>query len=226
MKFLLLNSKDWIFYIFIYQYICGVSLQQHIIENTHCDHSLLEQVAKAAAIIHNTPKEKTAGLVQWNVPPYEVWYESFLNHPMVRARIGEELRERIRRLVFDKQRFISEIDRFKSLIHFDFRPANMLVNESNQVFIVDWEGAWWGHSIADIGTFFRFRFFFNDTDMNLFEQVYNSFAEKKLPDNWFELSLFRDLVNPLQLLSSKQEAPLRNADLVNVIERTLAYWDY
>jgi thiamine kinase-like enzyme len=212
--------------IFIYQYINGVSLQKHIIENNQCDHSLLEQVAKASAIIHNTPKEKTVGLAEWDVPPYEVWYESFLDNPMVRARIGEEMRERIQRLVFDKQKFISEIDSFKSFIHCDFRPANMLVNEYKQVFFVDWEGAWWGHSIADIGTFFRFRPFFNDTHINLFEQVYNSFAKKKLPDNWFELSLFRDLVNPLQLLSSNQEAPLRNADLVNIIEGILTYWDY
>lgn len=94
------------------------------------------------------------------------------------------------------------------------------------MFFVDWEGAWWGHSLADIGTFFRFRSFFNDTHINLFEQVYNSYARKKLPVNWFELSLFRDLVNPLQLLSSNQEAPLRNADLLNIIEGTLAYWGY
>lgn len=212
--------------IFIYQYINGVPLQKHIIENNQCDYSLLEQVAKASAIIHNTPKEKTVGLAKLDVLPYEVWYESFLDNAMVRARIGEEIRERIQRLVFDKQKFISEIDSFKSFIHCDFRAANMLVNEYEQVFIVDWEGAWWGHSVADIGQFFRFCSFFNDTHINLFEQVYNSFAEKKLPDNWFELSLFRDLVNPLQLLSSNQEAPLRNADLVNIIEGILTYWDY
>ena len=212
--------------IFIYQYINGVSLQKHIIENSQCDHSLLEQVAKASAIIHNTPKEKTVGLAEWDVPPYEVWYESFLGNPIVRARIGEEIHDRIQRLVFDKQKYISEIDSFKSFIHCDFRPANMLVNEYEQVFFVDWESAWWGHSVADIGTFFRFRQFFNDTHINLFERVYNSFAKKKLPDNWFELSLFRDLVNPLQLLSSNQEAPLRNADLVNIIEGILTYWDY
>ena len=82
-----------------------------------------------------------------------------------------------------------------------------------------------GHSIADIGQFFRYRSFFNDTHFKLFEQIYNTFANRKLPDNWLELSLFRDLVNPLQLLSSNQEAPLRNVDLVNIIESTLAYWD-
>ncbi len=89
----------------------------------------------------------------------------------------------------------------------------MLVDEHKRVFFVDWEGASTGHSIADIGQFLRYRKFFDDIHTNLFEQIYNTFANKRLPDNWFELSLFRDLVNPLQILSSNQEAPFRNADL-------------
>lgn len=212
--------------IFIYQFIEGVPLQKNIMENGQCDHSLLAQVAETAAIIHNTPKEKTSGLAKWDVPPYEVWYQSFLDNPTVRSRIGEEMRERIQKLVFDKQKFIPEIDSFKSLIHCDFRPANMLVNGYGQVYFVDWESAWWGHSIADTGTFFRFRRSFNDTHIKLFEQTYNSIAKRKLPDNWFELSIFRDLVNPLQLLSSNQEAPLRNTALVKILEGALAFWNY
>ncbi len=212
--------------IFVYQYIKGVSLQKRIIESNQCDNSLLEQAAKAVAMIHNTPKEKTIGLAEWDVPLFEMWYQYFLDNPTVRALTGVELRERIQRLILDKQEFISEIDSYKSFIHGDFRPANILIDEHDQLFFVDWEDAWWGHSIADIGQFLRYRKFFNDTHINLFEQTYNTFADKKLPDNWLELCLFRDLVNPLQLLSSNQDAPFRNADLINIIEGILAYWDY
>lgn len=210
--------------IFIYQYINGVSLQKLIIENNQCDYYLLEQVAKAAAIIHNIPKEKTMGLAEFDVPPFEMWCQCFLNNPTVRVRIGKKTHERIQRLVLSKQRLISEIDSYKSFIHCDFRPANMLVDENKQVFFVDWESACTGHSLADIGQFLRYRSFFKDTHIGLFEQVYNTFSNRKLPDNWFELSLFRDLVNPLQILSSNQETPFRNADLTNIIDETLAYW--
>ena len=224
---LLFNTNRRNLNIFVYRYINGVSLQKHIEENNKCEDSLLEQVSKAAAIIHNTPKEKTAGLAEFDVPPYKMWYNYFLDNEAVRTLVGEKMRERLLRLVIDKQKFISEIDSYNSFIHCDFRPVNMLVDEHNQVFFVDWEYASTGHSLADIGQFFRYRSFFKETQVRMFEQVYNTFANIKFPDNWFELSLFRDLVNPLQLLSaSNQEATLRNTDLINIIENTINYWNY
>ncbi|MEA4890513.1 MAG: aminoglycoside phosphotransferase family protein [Clostridiaceae bacterium] len=212
--------------IFIYQYIAGASLQKLIIKGNQCEYSLLEQVAKTAAIIHNTPIEKTIKLTEFDVPPFEMWYPYFINNPTVRIRIGEEICGKIQQLIFDKQSLIPEIDGYKSFIHCDFRPANMLVDENNQVYFVDWESACTGHSLADVGQFFRYRSFFKEAHIKLFEQVYNTFANRKLPDNWFELSLLRDLINPLQMLSLDQEAPVRNADLINIMINTLAYWDY
>lgn len=213
--------------IFIYQYINGVSFQKLIIKSNQCDPSLLEQVARAAALIHNTPNEETTQLAEFDVPPFEMWFQYFLDNPIVKTQLDTELRERIHRLVLEKQELISEIDEYQSFIHCDFRPANMLVDENKQVFIVDWEAACIGHSLADIGQFFRYRFYFRDTHKKLFEKVYNTYSNRKLPYNWYELSLFRDLVNPLQLLSSNQEATYRNSDLINIIKETLAYWgDY
>lgn len=213
-------------HLFIYQYIPGVSLQKHIVEKGSCDYGLLEQVAAAAAVIHGVPLDDASGLTQWDVPPYAVWYEAFLENSVVRARIGEKKREKILRLVSDKQDFLAEIDGIRSFIHCDFRPVNMLVNQENQVFFVDWESASWGHSLADIGAFFRYRSLFNNTHIRLFEQTYRACGGKELPDNWYDLSLLRDLVNPLQLLSSPQEAPMRNRNLGDIIENTLVYWGY
>jgi len=229
-----INVPDLLFHttknnisIFIYQYINGVSLQKIIVENGQCDNALVEQVAKAAATIHNIPKENIIGFAEYNVPPFEIWYEYFLNSATTKMLMGEKMCKRVKQLVLDKNKFISEIDSYKSFIHCDFRPANMLVDEHNQVFFVDWESASTGHSLADIGQFLRYRSFFSETHIGLFEQTYNTFANRKFPDNWFELSLFRDLVNPLQLLSaSNKDTPLRNADLISIVEGTLAYWNY
>lgn len=128
------------------------------------------------------------------------------------------------RLVSTKQNFISEIESYDSFIHCDFRPANMLVDDNNQVYFVDWESASTGHSLADIGQFFRYRSFFDNNNIDYFEKVYNNFANRKLPNNWFELSLFRDLINPLQILSTSKDTPIRDADSLNIIKGTLEYW--
>ncbi len=228
-----INVPNLLFYtaknkanLFIYQYIDGISLQKLIIKNNQCEYSLLEQVAKTAAVIHNTPIEKTTGLTEFDVPPFEMWYSYFIENPTVRTRIGEEIYSKLQQLIINKQYLISEIDGYKSFIHCDFRPANMLVDANNQVYFVDWESACTGHSLADVGQFFRYRSFFKQAHIQLFEQVYNTFADRKLPDNWFELSLFRDLINPLQMLSLDQAAPVRNADLINIVINTLAYWGY
>lgn len=88
-----INIPNLLFYttndkvnIFIYQYINGDSLQKHIIESNQCEYYLLEQVAKAAAVIHNIPKENTSKLAKLDVPPIEMWYEAFLENPTVKQR--------------------------------------------------------------------------------------------------------------------------------------------
>lgn len=102
----------------------------------------------------------------------------------------------------------------------------MLVDKNQRLFLIDWESACTGHSLADIGQFFRYRLFFQNAHIQLFEQVYHEFSHRRLPARWFELAIFRDLVNPLQMLSSHQEAPRRSADLRSRIEESLAYWGY
>ncbi len=212
--------------IFIYQYIEGVSLQKVMAQSRRCEMIFVKQAAEAAAVIHNTPPEKLSGLKELDVPPFALWYQSFLDTPAVAANLGGPLRDRVLRLVQDKQAYLPEIDAYQSFIHCDFRPANMLVDNNQRVFFVDWESACTGHSLADIGQFFRYRTFFTQDHFALFEQVYHSVAHRKLPPHWFELALFRDLVNPLQLLSSVQNAPRRRADFIKIIEETLAYWGY
>lgn len=102
----------------------------------------------------------------------------------------------------------------------------MLVDKEDQVWVVDWESACWGHSLADIGQFFRYRNLFHDKDMKAFEETYNAHATRKLPDDWFDLSRFRDLVNLLQLLSTQQETPKCDADPLRIVEDTLQHWGY
>lgn len=203
--------------IFIYEFIDGVSLQKHIIDSNGCEAEYIKQVAKTAAILHNTPLGGVTDLHELDVPPFEAWYEVFLSSPNLKDRLGDELHKKLTCFIKNNASFIPEIDKYQALIHSDFRPANMLVNEKNQVYFVDWEYACTGHSLGDIGQFFRYESFFTQADKELFESEYNSYAKVKLPDNWFELARFRDLINPMQMLSYYQSSPLKDKDLIKVI---------
>ena len=222
---LLFHTRERDLNLLIYRYIDGLSLQKLIIDSG-CEPAWLEQAAEAAASIHGIPKEKAAGFEEYALPPFETWHQIFLDHPKVKARLGGNLHKRTQRLVSDKQELLPEIDAYHSFAHRDFRPANMLVDTNDQVWFVDWEAAGTGHLLGDIGQFFRYRSFFSASHFERFEQVYNEHAIRRLPKNWVELSLFMDLVNPLQMLSANQEIPAKAADLIHVIEETLSYFGY
>lgn len=223
---LLFCTTDFDENILIYEYIEATSLQKRIIDTNRCDKEIIVQVAKTAAIIHNMNKVEMTGLIELDVPPFDTWYTLFLENPIIKNRIGNEFKRRLQSLISDKQKFINEIDKYYSFIHSDFRPANMLIDNDNTLYVVDWEYACFGHTLADIGQFFRYRNIFEQPDIILFEEIYNEFANIKLPYNWFELSIFRDLINPLQMLTSKDELPMKYSDLKSIIHSTLEFFGY
>ena len=98
--------------------------------------------------------------------------------------------------------------------------ADMLVDKAVRFFI-DWEGDFPEPFNRRHRLLFRYRAF-----SAVPIPASNSAACRKPPENGVELPLFRDLVNPPRLPSSKQEAPLRDAGPPHIIENDLAYGDY
>jgi thiamine kinase-like enzyme len=181
-------------------------------------------VAKELAKIHNLGLNNTHGLLELDVPPFEMWYDYFLENNNVKERLGSDIIQRVRSLIKDNKQSLTQIDKYHSLIHSDFRPANMIIDSNNIVYIVDWEYSCKGHILADIGQFFRYSEMFSSEDIANFEVHYNKIADVKLPKDFYNLCKIRDLVNPLQLLSSDLDKPVMYKDLANVIIGTLDYF--
>jgi hypothetical protein len=210
----------------IYEYINALSLQSRFSKNVRLDNDIIRQAAESAAIIHNFKSDDFPGLLKADFPPFYQWYDLFLNNARAAERIGPEAVERVRRLIADSDAKLPEIDRYKTFIHGDFRPANMLIDSQNRVFIVDWEFPGDGHMLADVGQFFRYRSCFDNEHLSVFETEYNKHALVSLPRGWYQLSKLRDLVNPLQMMGEKAELPLKFQDLKNLILDTLDYFGY
>jgi thiamine kinase-like enzyme len=210
----------------IYEYIEATPLHTKYSKDTHFDNVIIKQVAKTAALIHNHKENYGNEFIQLDVPPFEIWYEYFLSNENTIRRIGIETIRRVKALIKDHKASLPMIDSYQSIIHCDYRPANMLIDSNNIVYVVDWEYAGLGHSLADIGQFFRYRNCFHKDQISLFEAEYNLNASVPLPFHWFALSKLRDLVNPLQMISAKEEAPHKYEDLKYLIYDTLEYFGY
>lgn len=207
----------------LYEYIQGDSMQE-VMQRGYLEDNMIVQAAESASRIHNST------IVNWEFdeeyPPFETWYDLFLDNEMAAERIGQETKERVQKLIADKKSDLYEIERYTSFIHSDFRPANMLIDENNRVWIVDWEFSGFGHSLTDIGQFFRYDSCFQPKQIRLFEEAYNRSSHRQLPPDWYKLSKLLDLVNPLQMLGAKENLPQKYADLKNLIVNTLDFFGY
>lgn len=208
-------------YFIIYEYVEGENYSYHLTENKIKDKVII-QVAECLAKIHSLPLENYKSLKSMKLPPFESWYEHFLSNEYTQAKITAARSKFIAQYVKANSQLLAEIADYDSFIHSDFRPANMIITAKSEIFILDWEFCSRGHSLADIGQFFRYKEHFNNNNRELFARTYNNYAKKKLPDNWYLLSRLRDLINPLQLLSSVEKKLQQENDLLRVIDEIIA----
>lgn len=210
----------------IYEYIDGTSMQSLCTASAGIEDDILRQVARTAAKIHGFNRADAAGFKKLDLPPFMTWYDLFLSNERTAGRLGAEVVKRVQKLIGDRGQELQRIDQYQGFIHSDFRPANMLVDKEQRVYVVDWEFAGMGHKLGDIGQFFRYRSCFTEEQLSVFEKEYNQYAMVPLPSDWVELSRLRDLINPLQMIGSTQELPIKYADLKNLILDTLEYFKY
>lgn len=209
----------------IYEYIHGISMQEMLIQGGNFEDSIIIQVAESASYIH-THDIINNGEFDNDYPPFLTWYDLFLEKEIVTERIGKEIKNRVKTLIAHKKSSLYEIDKQICFIHSDFRPANMLIDKNNRIWIVDWEFSGFGHSLADIGQFFRYDNCFNPRQIRIFQEAYNSSSNRILPPDWYELSKLRDLINPLQMLGAKENLPQKYSDLINLVLNTLTFFGY
>jgi aminoglycoside phosphotransferase (APT) family kinase protein len=116
----------------------------------------------------------------------------------VRKRLGPELCRRLSRIVWSFAGELTVIDDAHNLVHSDFGPGNTLVRYSGAKWevsaVLDWEFAFSGSPLVDIGHFLRFE----DERWPLVEPGFSrGFLEGggMLPENWRMLSRIADIVS-------------------------------
>jgi hypothetical protein len=135
------------------------------------------------------------------------------------ARLGP-LADGVRRTWHEEERVLREACATACLLHGDFKPANLKwIPAERAVLVLDWEFAWAGPALFDLGQLFRWQV--PDAFAGPFERAYLA-AGGTLPGGWRRTAEVLDLVNLLGFLAAPGDHPRRDADCRARIERTLA----
>lgn len=150
--------------------------------------------------------------------------KSFIIEPLkgrAGARLGATLTGKLREVVSRYWSLVAGSYRGPSLVHCDFNPKNLIVNEPvSSVTVLDWEFAMSGDPLIDLGNFLRFEEDYSPASIHAFVDSYEKTAGT-LPKEWRLAARLHDLVSMCGFLDSPEEMPKTFRTAKSVIERTL-----
>jgi Predicted aminoglycoside phosphotransferase len=207
----------------ITEFIDGITLDKYLLQQKY-DSEVIEKIGEGLALIHETRYSEVGFLdknldISIKLPCLKLWYNMFLTENVIR-KLGDELTEAVRSYIENNDRNIGRIEQRIAFVHNDFRPINIIVDNSGSPCFIDWEGSMAGHAIGDIGQFLRINEQVNERNEKLFIDSYNHTAKDKLPDDYKKLARLRDLVNLLQMLNTEYNLKNKDRDLIKLIGNT------
>jgi aminoglycoside phosphotransferase (APT) family kinase protein len=198
---------------------------------------ICEQLALAAARIH-VLRFKQCGLLGPGpkvTEPFTSYaagtvgfMQACLDNPYLQRRLGAGRLERLHHCL-TQRRDLQEPSITHQLCHSDFNQKNFLIGRGangrhHLAAVLDWEFAFSGSSVIDIGNLLRFDHESPGIESSWFVDAYRA-AGGHLDSAWKEQSLFADLLAQCAFLISLEELPKTFRTAIGVIDRTLAVLD-
>ena len=154
--------------------------------------------------------------------------DTFLESPRCQHRLGLKLVDQVHSFVWSWASRLSNFDDACSLVHSDFGNRNILVREEQGRWIVaaiiDWEFAFSGSPLLDVGHFLRYE---TDRLPSCEPHFSRGFAEHggKLPDNWREIVRVIDLTGLIECLTHEELPADVEAELLELARATIEQRD-
>jgi len=152
--------------------------------------------------------------------------EKMLLSGLARKRLGSALADGMwRRLEASADR-LCKLDGFARLVHGDFGGRNILVAPSEGggwrvSGLIDWEGAFSGSPLWDVGSLFSYPRRYSENFRQLFERGYRD-AGGTLPEDWFRTARLLDSTKMVTTLNEERELPVVFAELRELIDAIIA----
>jgi aminoglycoside phosphotransferase (APT) family kinase protein len=154
--------------------------------------------------------------------------ESCLGNANLQRRLGAERCHRLHQCLTHRSD-LHEPSVTHQLCHSDFNQKNFLVRRNANgchqlVAVLDWEFAFSGSSVIDIGNLLRFEHESPAVERSWFADAYRA-AGGHLDKAWREQAFFADLLAQCAFLINPEELPNTFRTAIGVIDRTLAVLD-
>jgi Ser/Thr protein kinase RdoA (MazF antagonist) len=201
-----------------------------------CRH-ICEQLALAAARIHDL-RFAQCGLLGPGprvTEPFASYatgtvgfMQSCLNNGNLQRRLGAERCRRLHQSLTHRSD-LHQPSLTRQLCHSDFNQKNFLIRRDangrhHLAAVLDWEFAFSGSSVIDIGNLLRFEHESPAVECSWFADAYRA-AGGHLDQAWREQALFADLLAQCAFLINPEELPKTFRTAIGVIDRTLAVLD-
>jgi aminoglycoside phosphotransferase (APT) family kinase protein len=151
-------------------------------------------------------------------------HDLFLESDLTQRRLGADLTRGLHEFVWAWAPLLPDITNVSQLVHSDFGNRNILVDEVKGewkvVAVLDWEFAFSGSPLLDVGNFLRY-----DSTWEPLREPYfsRSFVEHggELPENWREVVRVIDLTALVECLGHDYLPDDVTAEIIQLIQSTL-----
>jgi Ser/Thr protein kinase RdoA (MazF antagonist) len=139
-------------------------------------------------------------------------------------RLGQQLRDALWEVVERTAPLLREVDGRYTLVHADYKRSNLLLRRSattwQVVAVLDWEFAFAGPPLVDVGLFLRAGEALPAGFRDAFAAGYRS-AGGDLPPDWLHLSRLIDVISQVTFLNDPRDRPRLLAETTSVVEETV-----
>lgn len=194
----------------IMDYIDGISLKKYVIKNKKFPEKIAYNIGGNLALLHNRKYGNRALLdedlnIKKILPPVSTLYEKYLNG-IAGTHIRSEIKNNVLKFITENKDMLKKLDSIYVYSHGDFNSSNILIDNKENVWFIDFEYSLSAPIYLDIGKFFR------DNDMNKYrgKNIYDSFisgynalAKHPASNDWIKLARLIDMGGMLALINKK-----------------------
>ena len=156
--------------------------------------------------------------------PVPRMFDSFIASPIFQVRAGKTLAQSVHELAWQWAPRLASLDEECHLVHSDFGSQNILVRCVNHEWVVaavlDWEFAFSGTPLLDVGHFLRYERQSQPLREPYFSQAFLQFGGK-LPDDWRQLGRVIDLTALCEILTRENVAEDIVAEVLDLVQATV-----